>query len=160
MKIVPCAIKHAKLFVKDKHRHNKAPIVCLFAVGLEHMGERVGVALVGLPIARAYMDGTTCEVVRCCVIDHAPKGACSMLYAACWRAAKALGYRRMLTYTLQEEGGDSLRGAGFTLWRTPRDRQPHEWQNRPGRTAQAVTGQPKWLWKLEINPPLTLDDLF
>lgn len=40
-------------------------------------------------------------------------GPCSMLYAAAWRACKALGYRRLVTYTLPEEGGASLRAAGW-----------------------------------------------
>ena len=38
-----------------------------------------------------------------------------MLYGAAWRAVRALGYRRLVTYTLPEEGGASLRGAGFQL---------------------------------------------
>ncbi len=36
-----------------------------------------------------------------------------MLYGACWRAARALGWRKLITYTLEEEGGASLRGAGW-----------------------------------------------
>ena len=39
--------------------------------------------------------------------------ACSMLYRAAWRACKALGWRRLITYTLAEESGVSLRAAGF-----------------------------------------------
>ena len=36
------------------------------------------------------------------------KNGCSMLYGAAWRAARALGYRRLGTYTLQTEPGTSL----------------------------------------------------
>ena len=57
-------------------------------------------------------DGWTAEVTRLCVIDGA-RNACSFLYASCWRAARALGYRRLITYTLPEEGGASLRAAGW-----------------------------------------------
>ena len=43
------------------------------------------------------------------------KNACSMLYGAAWRAAKALGYRRLITYTLPAEGGASLKASGWNL---------------------------------------------
>ena len=36
-----------------------------------------------------------------------------MLYGACVRAARALGYRRVVTYTLKDETGASVRAAGF-----------------------------------------------
>jgi hypothetical protein len=36
-----------------------------------------------------------------------------MLYRAAWRAVKALGYRKLITYTLPEEGGASLRASGL-----------------------------------------------
>jgi len=36
-----------------------------------------------------------------------------MLYGACRRAAFAMGYRRIITYTQADETGASLRGAGF-----------------------------------------------
>ena len=58
-------------------------------------------------------NGYTAEVIRCCT-DGAPN-ACSMLYGAARRAVKALGYRRLVTYTLPEEGGASLRASGWTL---------------------------------------------
>lgn len=58
-------------------------------------------------------NGLTLEVNRCCT-DGA-KNACSMLYGAAWRAAKALGYQRLITYTLPEEGGASLRASGWRL---------------------------------------------
>lgn len=58
-------------------------------------------------------DGWTLEVSR--VATDGTKNACSMLYRSSWRAAIALGFRRLVTYTLPEEGGASLRGAGFKL---------------------------------------------
>src|SRR5690606_12796266 len=82
-------------------------------------GVIVAVAIVGNPKARMLQDGWTAEVVRLCSVDsrrangHA-SGACSFLYAACWRAARAMGFRRLVTYTLPDEGGASVRGAGWT----------------------------------------------
>lgn len=57
------------------------------------------------------MDGQTLEINRCCT--DGTKNACSILYAAAWRAAKALGYERIVTYTRESEPGTSLRAAGF-----------------------------------------------
>ena len=58
-------------------------------------------------------DGLTAEVLR--VATDGARNACSKLLGACWRACKAMGYRRIQTYTLPEEGGASLRGAGWQL---------------------------------------------
>ncbi len=41
------------------------------------------------------------------------KNACSMLYGAAVRAAKAMGYRRVITYILDSECGASLKASGF-----------------------------------------------
>jgi len=62
-------------------------------------------------VSRGLDDGWTLEVNR--VATDGTRNACSMLYAACWRAAKAIGYRKLVTYTLPEEGGASLRAAGW-----------------------------------------------
>src|SRR5690606_13651728 len=68
--------------------------------------------IVGRPVSRMLQDGWTAEVTRCCT-DGA-RNACSLLYRAAWRAARAMGYLRLITYTLPKEGGASLRGAGWT----------------------------------------------
>jgi len=36
-----------------------------------------------------------------------------MLYAASWRAARAMGYRRLITYVLDTETGASVKAAGW-----------------------------------------------
>jgi len=38
----------------------------------------------------------------------------SMLYGAIWKAAKAMGYLRCITYTQADETGSSLRAVGWT----------------------------------------------
>lgn len=146
IEIVPCTITAAKEFVKNFHRHNKPPQGGLFAVGASDGTRLVGVAIVGRPVARHMQDGFTCEVVRCCVIDDAPKGTPSALYGACWRAARALGWHRLITYTLQTESGASLRGAGWKVLAERKANNPGGWQNRPGREWQPVVGQAKILW--------------
>jgi hypothetical protein len=144
--IVPCFLKEATEFVANFHRHNIAPVGGVFAVGASDGQRLVGVAIVGRPVSRNMQDGGTLEVTRCCVVDDAPKGSCSALYAACWRAARALGWRRLVTYTLQVEGGASLRGAGWRVIAERAARDPAQWLNRPGREWQPIVGQAKFLW--------------
>ena len=112
--VQPITITEAQTFVERHHRHHRAPQGGLFAVGLSDGEKVVGCAVVGRPVARMLQDGWTAEVTRLCVLAGVPNG-CSMLYRAAWRACKALGYRRLITYTLASEPGASLRGAGFHL---------------------------------------------
>jgi hypothetical protein len=53
------------------------------------------------------------EVLR--VATDGTANACSMLYGAAWRAARALGWRKLITYTLVSEPGTSLRAAGWRV---------------------------------------------
>ena len=113
LNVTPINLAEANAFVAEHHRHHKPVPGAKFALAVSE-GEKVrGVAIVGRPVARLSDDGWTLEVNRCCT-DGA-RNACSMLYGAAWRAAKALGYRRLVTYTLPEEGGTSLRAAGWKL---------------------------------------------
>ena len=144
---VPVKLTEAIEFVRNFHRHNKAPAGGLFAVGVSDGQELVGVAVVSRPVARKLDDGRTAEVTRCCVRDDAPKGACSFLYARCWNAAKALGWARLVTYTLQTESGASLRGAGWRVVAELKGNNGQAWNTRPGREWQPVTGQQKLRWE-------------
>jgi hypothetical protein len=77
-------------------------------------GERVcGVAIVGRPVARGLDDGLTLEITRVCT-DGTPNAA-SALYGAARRATFALGYRKLVTYTLASESGISLRASGYRV---------------------------------------------
>lgn len=111
MKLIPITFKKACEFVKQLHRHNKPPRGHKFSIGLENNGELVGVIMCGRPIARHFDDGLTIEMNRSCT--DGTKNANSMLYGAAWRAAKAMGYTRCITYTQHNESGSSLRAAGW-----------------------------------------------
>lgn len=104
-------LREANAFVAAHHRHHRPDRGCLFCVGVETDGRIVGVAIVGRPKARELQDGYTAEVTRLAT-DGTPN-ACSALYAASWRGWRAIGGRRLITFTLPEEGGASLRGAGW-----------------------------------------------
>lgn len=144
---VPVKLKEAAEFVRNFHRHNKPPAGGLFAVGCSDGARMVGVAIVGRPVARTLDNGETAEVIRCCVLHDAPKGSCSFLYSRCWVAAKALGWKKLITYTLQSETGSSLRGAGWKVVAELHAGNPKGWINRPGREWQEVVGQAKLRWE-------------
>ena len=129
LQLIPVTLRQARRFIGEQHRHNRPPQGWKFGVGLMNgTGELRGVAVAGQPVARALDDGTTVEVTR--VATDGSKNANSMLYGAVLRAAKALGYRRAITYTLDSESGSSLKAVGFVeVARTPGTR---EWA-RPGQ---------------------------
>jgi hypothetical protein len=109
--LLPISLREARGFVAEHHRHNGPPQGWLFGVGA-YADELVGVGIAGRPIGRKMQDGRTVEITRLC-LSQAPRNTASRLYGALCRAAKALGYLRAITYTLQSEAGTSLAAAGF-----------------------------------------------
>lgn len=101
-------------FVAEHHRHHTPPVGHLFSIGAFRGEALAGVVIVGRPVSRMRDDGLTAEVTRLCVLESEPN-ACSFLYGKAARAALAMGYRRIGTYTLKRESGTSLRAAGWTL---------------------------------------------
>lgn len=102
--IVPCELADANAFVRQHHRHHQPVPGHKFSIAtVDEAGAIRGVSIVAWPVARMLHDGWTLEVRRLAT-DGCPN-ACSVLYAASWRAARALGYRKLITYTLPEEGG-------------------------------------------------------
>lgn len=112
--VVPCFRDEANAFIEMHHRHHDPVVGNIFCVAVaDDVGVVRGVAVVGRPVSRELQDGFTAEVTR--VATDGARNACSMLYAASWRAARAIGYRRIGTYTLASESGASLRAAGWRL---------------------------------------------
>ena len=126
--IVPVSLADARKFVREHHRHHEPPIGHKFSLGVALAEVLVGVAIVSRPIARHLQDGQTLEVIRTAT-DGTPN-ANSALYGAAWRATRALGYRRLITYTQAGESGASLRGAG---WRVVAERPARPGWSRPSR---------------------------
>jgi hypothetical protein len=144
LRVTPINLDEANAFVAKHHRHHKPVPGAKFCIAASEGEKVVGVAIVGRPVARMSDNGLTLEVNRCCT--DGTKNACSMLYGAAWRAAKALGYVRLITYTLPSEGGASLRASN---WKLIGERGGGNW-NVPSRpridTAQLLQGQ-KLLWE-------------
>ena len=113
MTLVPITLREANAFVERVHRHHGPSRGCRFCLAAAVGETIVGVAIAGRPVARRLDDGWTIEVTR--LATDGTKNACSFLYSACRRVGRAMGYRRVLTYTLDSEGGVSLRAAGWDL---------------------------------------------
>lgn len=145
LRVVPIGFRDAASFVAMWHRHNRPPWGHKFSLGVaDDHGILRGVAVVGRPIARTLDDGTTLEVTR--VATDGTRNACSMLYGAAWRATKALGYTRLITYTQAGESGAGLRGAG---WRVLAHRPARGGWNMPSRprVEHGTAGMPRTLWE-------------
>ena len=111
LELRPVDFRTAQCFVAENHRHNRPPVGHKFSIAV-YNGEKIcGVCIVGRPIGRYLDDGLTLEVNRCCT--DGTKNACSMLYGAACRAAKAMGYKRIITYTRESEPGTSLRASNW-----------------------------------------------
>jgi tRNA A37 N6-isopentenylltransferase MiaA len=113
MDIVPISFKEACEFVRQFHRHHRPPQGHKYSIACSVNGNIVGVAIVGRPVSRMLDNGFTLEVTRLCT--DGTKNVCSLLYATAWRAARAMGYKKMVTYVLQSESGTSLRASGWKL---------------------------------------------
>jgi len=108
--------------------------------------EVCGVAIVGRPVSRhEAADTWTAEVTR--LATDGTRYACSFLYASCWRAARALGYRRLITYTLQTETGGSLRGAG---WALIGETEGGSWSSKSRPRIDKHPLEPKFKWEVKL----------
>lgn len=129
MRLVPLRRADAQEACARWHRHNAPPVGDLFRVGVAtDDGVLVCVGFASRPVAAAFDDGDTVEVSR--VASDGTPNATSMCYAALTRAAFALGYRRVITYTQAGESGASLRAAG---WRVIASRPPRPGWHTPSR---------------------------
>ena len=111
MRIIPVTFKFAKAFIADYHQPNPNVVRCKFAIGCQGDQGILGVAVCGRPVSRYLDDGETLEINRVCT--NGARNACSMLYGACCRIAKEMGYRKIITYTLQSEDGASVKASNY-----------------------------------------------
>lgn len=136
-------LDEANAFVRVAHRHHPPVVGHLFSIGAFVGDSLRGVVIVGRPVSRHRDDGVTAEVTRLCT--DGTKNACSFLYGRAAKAAFALGFQRIGTYTLPDEGGASLRATG---WKLIGERGGGEWSapSRPRKTMKSPTGT-KLLWE-------------
>jgi len=145
LEIQPIEFDEACAFVRQHHRHHIPPPAHKFCLAVNDGEKVVGVAIVNRPVARMADNGWTLEVSRCCT--DGTKNACSALYSACWRAARAMGYQKLITYTLPEEGGASLKAAN---WKCVGKAGGGSW-SRPSRPrVDKHPLQTKLRWEVEV----------
>jgi hypothetical protein len=157
LRLVPVYRDRALAYVDQMHRHHGRPHGYLFAVGVADDDRLVGVAMASRPVNRHLDDRATIEVTR--VATDGTPHACSMLYGACWRAARALGYTRAITYTQDDETGTSLRAAGWLLSASLAPRAGWDTPSRR-RTGHGVDGVARSRWEIRSahHAPLVLVD--
>lgn len=145
LEICPISLKEANEFVRENHRHHGSTVGHKFSIGLSDGNKIVGVAIVGRPVSRNLDDGKTLEVNRLCT--DGSKNACSMLYSAAWRAAKAMGYKRIITYILDTESGSSLKAAG---WKKDGTVKGRSWncKSRPRDTRHPTCDKQRWIMEV------------
>jgi hypothetical protein len=144
MEAVPLHPRQANEFVAKYHRHSLPTAGGKFAVGATKNGQLVGVAVAGRPVARRLDDGKTIEVLRVCT--DGTLNCCSFLYGRVAKIARLFGYTRIITYTLEEESGASLRAVGG---RVVARVEAQEWSTPSGpRKSQAVYRKEKLRWEL------------
>jgi hypothetical protein len=142
---VPLSLAQANLFIDRHHRHHKPLRFHKYSIGAAEYGKLVGVCIVNRPVNLRMDDGLTLEVARLCT--DGTSNACSFLLSRAARAAAALGYERIQTYTLADESvnsyGGSLRAAG---WLFSHASKGGTWNNRSRqRTDKHPTGD-KFCW--------------
>lgn len=141
LRLTPVTLREARSYVEQYHRHHRPPAGGIFAIAVSESDDVRGVAIIGRPVARGFADGWTCEVTRLCT--DGTKNACSMLYGAAWRAARAMGYRRIVTYTLASEPGTSLKAAG---WRVLHEVSGRSWHCKTRPRVDTHPLQDKLCW--------------
>lgn len=143
--LVPVSLAVANEHVAAWHRHNDPTPGHKFSVGAADDGGTLrAVAIVSRPVARNYDNGATLEVAR--VASDGTANANSLLYGACARAAFAMGYTRLITYTRSDESGSSLRAAGY---RVVAQRPSSPGWSRPSRPRDNTRYEsvPRQLWE-------------
>jgi hypothetical protein len=146
MRVIHLELSDANAFVLRLHRHHKPVVGHRFSIGAEHDGRLVGVCIGGRPVARRSNYRILADVTRLCT-DGTPN-ACSFLYQAAARAAKALGFLRVQTFILESEPGTSLKASGWIRGHVSKG--AHGWQNRDGRRSDQPT-ENKVVWYRRLD---------
>ena len=145
LELAPITLKEANTFIGRWHRHHAPVVGHKFSIAISDGDKVRGVVTVGRPVARLLDNGWTLEVNRCCT--DGVKNGCSKLYSAAWQAAKALGYKKLVTYTLPSEGGASLRASG---WKCLGEKGGGNWnvKSRPRVDTEEELRQLKLRWEM------------
>lgn len=141
LRVVPITIGDARVFVQRHHSHHNAPVGGLLACAVAKDDRVCCVAVLSRPVARMLdARGDTAEVTR--LASDGTRHAASMCLAAVTRAALALGWRRLVSYTLLGEAGATYLAAGWRI--TGLVAASDGWNSREGRTITQSGGKVRW----------------
>lgn len=154
--VIPLTLLEANQLVGQWHRHHIPAVGHRFSIGcVDDEGVPHGAAIMGRPVARNTNDRAVVEVTR--LVTDGTYNACSILYAAAARAAKAMGYQKIQTFILESEPGTSLRASG---WRDDGMSGGGSWSipSRPRIDKHPL--EAKQRWALDLNPRTPLVGAF
>jgi hypothetical protein len=126
VKLRPATRDQVNHLVALWHRHHRPVKGLRFAAIAEIDGEPVGAVIVGKPGARALArDPRIAEVTRLAIRERGIPNVGSRLLGAAWRAHKALGGTRMLSYVRIDEAGSVYQAAG---WEAVAETEARDWR--------------------------------
>lgn len=139
--VAPIALKHAAKFIGVEHRHNKVMGIQRWALAAYDGQRLIGVVVVGNPNARMLKHPRRFEVTR--LATDGTTDACSFLYGAATRVARAMGIWSLKTYTLLSESGASLRAVHA---KDEGEVAAEEWgrPSRPRTTKHTIAPRRRW----------------
>ena len=141
MRVRPISLRAANAYVAARHRHHKPSRGHRFSLSVVEDGKVVGVAIVGRPVARGFDPEEVAEVTRVCT--DGTKNVCSMLYGACRRVCREMGFQQIITYTLASEPGTSLKASG---WQIDGQIKGRSWNcpSRPRKDVNPTDNKVRW----------------
>lgn len=149
--VLKCPRPEAQAFIHSIHRHHSPKISDFFNLACaDEEGVVRGVCTVGRPTSRWLQDGWTAEVNR--LATDGTKNACSFLYGAAAKTAKAFGFRMIVTYTLVSESGSSLRAVGWERVEIKKNDGKY-WKSRQSREGFDLPKRVRWDKRLGPEPP-------
>ncbi len=153
--VVPMTLKESNEFVDKYHSHNKRVQGYKFAIGAIYQDKLVGVAICGRPISATLDNKKTIELLRSCVLNDAPKNTNSFLYGRSWRVAEAMGYEKMITYTLMKEQASACKAIGMKIVGQTKD-STKAWAHKEKkdgiiRKTQKIYKELKYRWETTVN---------
>ncbi len=154
LRTLPIPVKRAERFVRQVHRKLPEVAGSLWSVCALRGDDMIGVALVGRPVARLsdasgkVAPQPNLEVTRVAVregdrSDSGNKGACSILYGACAKAARGMGAENLFTFTHASESQVSLNAAG---WVNLGFRGGGDWDRDLRPRQEAFDAEKKVIW--------------
>ena len=149
---------------RSGHYLKNPPPGCLFCVvvrrgapdlfgGIMATGPRLGLCLVGRPVARMLpQDGSVGEITRMVLLPGLPHGTASRVLVVAADHARARGMTSLIAYhDRTRHTGCIYRKAGFRKDGGTSAAAGKGWGSRGGRTSSTYEATPKRRWRLQLT---------